>query len=224
MVQAKERKVGQGMGRKPAHVYQAATGSELPHEAMWRAIRKLRVFTTPELCNRLVHDDIKGINDVTVKSYLERLVRGGFIVSEAIAGRGDRVSRLGGSAHRYTLVHDIGVEAPRLNANGDLSTQGLGTENMWRAIKVLKSFDYRELANAATTDKISVAAATAKRYLIYLKLAGYLIEVQPATKVVPAKFRLKPNKNTGPKPPMIQRTHRVYDPNLKKIVWREDEA
>ncbi len=223
MTTVAERKPGTGMGRKPAHIYQGATGHELPHEAIWVAIRQLRAFTTRELCSRLVKNKVSGVNDDTIKAYLQRLAFGGYISREPLEDD-NRIKRMQNAGYRYTLVNDCGVEAPRLNADGKETLQGRGTENMWRTMKALKSFDYRELANASSTERVSVAPATAKRYLMHLSAAGYLIEVKPATSNTPARYTLRASKNTGPKPPMVQRTHHVYDPNLKKIMWREGEA
>jgi hypothetical protein len=57
-------------------------------------------------------------------------------------------------------------------------------------------------------------------------LAGYLIEIKKGqaqgTSRLPARFRFNPARNTGPRPPMIQRTKAVYDPNLGQVVWQEE--
>lgn len=223
MTQTSEARPGKGRGRKPAHIYHSVTGCDLPYETIWIAIRQMREFTTASLCSRLVRNKVRGVNDDTIKSYLERLTLGGYIRADVIDSEetGPRV-RGCARAFRYTLINDVGVEAPRLTAEGKPSHQGRGTENMWRSMKALKSFDFRELANASSTATVTVPPATAKRYLHHLHDAGYLVELKPATHKTPAKYKLLSSKNTGPKAPMVQRSHRVYDPNLKKVMWQEE--
>jgi hypothetical protein len=69
-----------------------------------------------------------------------------------------------------------------------------------------------------------VVPGTAQDYLNQLALAGYLIEIKKgqAQGTHPTRFRFNPARNTGPRPPMIQRTKAVYDPNLGQVVWQEE--
>lgn len=214
-------KMGKGKGRKPADVYQAATGHELPNEAVWIAIRQLRVFDKVSLYKRMARSGVVGVHEDTIKAYLKRLEKGGYLTTEIIPGE---TSGLYGAAkiYQYTLIRDVGVEAPRLNPSGNPTMQGRGNENMWRSMKMLRSFDFRELASASTTDDVIVTIETARKYVMFLSSAGYLVEVQAATHSAPTRYRLKSTMNTGPKSPMVQRTHNVYDPNIKRIIWRED--
>ena len=126
------------------------------------------------------------------------------------------------------LIRDNGVEAPRLKRDGSPVTQGLGTEAMWRSMRIIGSFNGRELAAHASACGIEVKESTAKAYIIVLHAAGYLKVVEAAKLASPgkppaqARYVLAPGKYTGPRPPMIQRTKTLYDPNLAKVVWNEE--
>lgn len=211
-------KVGRAMGQKPVNKTFLAQGYLYPQEAIWEAIRALKTFSRADLAMWLVKHKVSGINDTTISSYVERLHRGAIIehietqLCQGVSAR-----------HIYLLVIDRGREAPRLREDGTPVTQGLGTEQMWRAMKVLGDFTYRELALASTTEAAIVSEIAAKSYIGHLHAAGYL-HMMPRDKLnQAARYKLLPSKITGPRPPMVQRTKRVFDPNLKKVVWREAE-
>jgi hypothetical protein len=217
MSEPKKSRVGKGRGRKPLQQVQQITRYDQPYEAIWSAIRGLHTFTMPELCSRLVKMECGGINEYTVKSYLQRLKHGGFIETEDI---GKRLPYLPGVRYQYTLIKNVGVEAPRLTKKGEASKSGATTENLWRSIRILKSFSYRELAHAASTPDISIPVATAACYARTLAGAGYLGKIPGGL----VRYKLLPSMNTGPKPPRVQSARRLYDPNLKKVVWQEGKA
>lgn len=211
-------KVGRAQGRKPVHQSYQTLGYVYPQDAVWEAIRALKKFSRADLAMWLVRKQIDGINDSTISSYVERLHRGAFI--EHI----DTQLYKGVSArHIYQLVIDKGREAPRLREDGTPVTQGLGTEQMWRSMRVLGDFTFRELAVASTTEVAAVSEITAKSYIAHLYAAGYLHMLPRNNRNEAARYKLLPTKITGPRPPMVQRTKRVFDPNLNKVVWREDE-
>jgi hypothetical protein len=85
-------------------------------------------------------------------------------------------------------------------------------------------FNARELAAHATTAIAPVKLATAKSYIKALSYAGYLRLVDPAHSVAAnggkclSRYQLRPDRDSGPRAPMICRTKAVYDPNLGKIV------
>jgi predicted AAA+ superfamily ATPase len=196
------------MARQPVHT--EAAGKLTPRERVWAAIRALRDFTLSDLELR------SKVNEDTVRSYLECLVAGGYV--KCVEQGGTRK----GSEYvpsRYTLLRDCGIHAPRLQPNGQPVTQGTANLNMWRTMRMIGEFDYRDLAHAASTDETPIAPATAKNYVLYLARAGYLQPVQKAKPKVPGRFRLPPHKYTGPKPPQIQRIKRVWDPNLGKVMY-----
>ena len=176
---------GRRRGRKPVHI--GAYGTQ---DAIWRGVRELKTFTKDDLIIHISRD-LK-VCDATVDSYLTRLVRGGYLQVEKVPKhRG--VCKLS----RFTLIRDTGVETPRLSKAGAPVTQGRGRENLWRTMKILREFDFQELAAAASTEETSITPATAIRH----------------------RYKLLPSKYTGPRPPQIQRVKQLYDPNVDKVVW-----
>ncbi|MFP4900678.1 hypothetical protein ACLFKT_16225 [Paraburkholderia sp. BR14261] len=156
-----------------------------------------------------------------MRSYLQALQHGGFIVPIS-------EQKAPGDEKHYRLARDAGVEAPRLDRQGRPVVQSRGNENMWRTMRIMGEFSPTELAVRASTAETEVAEATAKAYVKYLANAGYLNLVDPGHPFIKgkgakqARYRLAAGKYTGPRPPMIQRTKSVYDPNLGKIMWQEE--
>ncbi|MGL5166667.1 MAG: hypothetical protein ACRC9K_12345 [Afipia sp.] len=89
---------------------------------------------------------------------------------------------------------------------------GTAQENLWIAIRNLKSFTTTEVAFAASTDKLKVTDDVAMRYLRRLRDAGYLKLVLNLTSE-DSNWRLVPRMNTGPKPPMMLQVNLVFDRN-----------
>lgn len=97
---------------------------------------------------------------------------------------------------------------------------------MWRTLRLLPGdTNARELAAHAATVAVPVSLSAAEHYLGALNAAGYLLRTQAgkglgkAGKGIAARYRLKPARNTGPRPPMICKTKVVYDPNEDEVVW-----
>jgi hypothetical protein len=90
-------------------------------------------------------------------------------------------------------------------------------QNMWTAMRQLKSFSPRELAAHATTETTSVTLEMAQDYCRSLLGAGYLTVVK---KAIPgsrlAIYRLV--KNTGPRPPRAKRVRAVVDDNTETVT------
>jgi len=174
-------------------------------EAIWEAIRRLITFTI-----RVLRYETRCSID-QVRDYVTGLVMAGYLEKRDDA--------------TYVLVRDCGIEAPRVRRDGSEITQGRGREQMWLVMKVLGEFSARDLALHSSTEEVQVSEIDAKSYIHYLHKAGYLIEEQvgkPGGRGgggTLARYRLLPQKYTGPRPPMIQRVKQVYDQNLKKVVW-----
>lgn len=201
------------MPRKPAHLELA--GGRGPRQRIWEAIRKqAKDFTVMGLEKATV------VDLYTIRTYVQVLVRGGFIVQI------NETTTMTERKH-YRLVKDVGVEAPRLDRKGK-AVPATGTENMWRTMRIMGDFTSSELAMRASTGEMKVAEETAKTYVRALATAGYLALIEEGHPFVRGKgakqsrYRLLASKYTGPRPPMIQRTKCVYDPNLAKIVWQEE--
>lgn len=113
----------------------------------------------------------------------------------------------------YTLTDDRGIDAPRVRRDGSEVTQGRGREQMWETMRSLGRFTPRDIHIFGSTDEHRVPLSEASNYCLHLAKAGYLQGDAKGYLLV---------KRTGPKPPMIQRTKQVYDPNLNEIVWKEE--
>lgn len=177
-------------------------------QGYWEIIRDLArrqdTFTLREV------DMASNTRKDTVRDYLMRLVRGGYVAVM------DETTITG--AKLYRLHRDAGPIAPSLSRDGSESTQGLGQDYMWRAIKMLGEFTARDLAFAARTEAVSVSVETAKKYIARLHQYGYLACLGEGSGTRASTWRLIPSMNTGPLAPKVQRTKIVFDPNLKKVM------
>ncbi|WP_175948591.1 helix-turn-helix domain-containing protein [Burkholderia pyrrocinia] len=202
------------MARKPAHL--ELSGGKGPRQRVWEAMRRQPENFTANTVVRA-----SSIDKPTVQTYLQALQRGGFI--EQIGER----KAIGDQKH-YRLVRDTGVEAPRLDRQGRPVMQSRGNENMWRTMRIMGEFSPRELALRASTPDVVVTDSTAQSYVKCLAHAGYLTVIDPGHAYIrgkgakQARYRLPASKYTGPRPPMVQRTKAIYDPNLGKIMWQEE--
>ena len=229
--------------KKPIDAVRANEG----REAVWALIRRLRRFATAELYLEI------DLHRSTIRDYLAGLEAAGYIAREGLStgsaagvqspgghdsprrpipptGRPGKDARTGQQKPIvYILMKDPGIEAPRVRKDGTEVTAGIGREQMWRSMRILGEFCATDLA-AVSDQTRPVALNEAKTYIYYLHKAGYLRCVRAAqnggrnTPGALARYRLIPTRYTGPKPPMIQSVKRVWDPNLKKVVWPPEGA
>lgn len=201
--------------RQPVHL--EYIGGKSPRQRIWELIRSYQhPWTLAELHGRLpdrIHYD-------TVRTYLKALVAAGYVDRDCVGTASSKNPPL------YRLVRDAGVEAPRLKNDGRPVTVGRAQENLWRTLRTLnRSFTLHELAALAHTEEYPINPAAARLYLQHLEAAGYLKadpdNGQPFDSAH-GKYRLA--LNTGPRHPMVQRVHRVYDPNLHQVMWTETGA
>lgn len=193
-------------GRKPIHL--EMRGKKSNRQRIWEAIRaEPNGFNVAGITRRSRTDR------TVVNTYLQSLIKGAYI--EVVSGALFKAQTL-------RLINDVGAEAPRLTKHGTLSNSGQGTEAMWRTLRILGELDAHELAEQAST-AAPTTPSTAASYLLWLKRAGYIVEVSPSKKGQKARYRLAPGKYTGPRPPMIQKVGQVFDPNLGKVVFRQSE-
>lgn len=201
------------MARKPIHLEMA--GMLTPRDRMWATIRKLKK------CSCMQVQEAAGspyLNLDTIQEYLVRLVEAGYLVALNKQGHDAR--------DKYTEVHfklaKDSFEAPRINKAGKAVTQGTPTLAMWRAMKALKEFDYREVQHAASLGKLCVVSAqTAKSYVLLLARAGYFRTLREAAGPIPARYRLV--RDTGAHAPAITRRKSVFDRNTGAFTWQETE-
>jgi len=191
-------------GRKPAHL--EYVGGKSPRQLIWEQIRALKSFTLAELIGNLPGTIAKD----TTRAYLKALLAAGYVVPQL---------------DRFDLARDNGVEAPRLRKDGSEVTQGREQENIWRTLRTVNHpVNYMELAALSSTESHAVAPAFARDYLVNLYKAGYVRRSESKPFKGSCKYMLIPVKNTGPRPPMIQRIKQVYDPNLGKVVWSDSKG
>jgi hypothetical protein len=191
-------------------------GGQTPRQRIWAAIRKHDgEFGSYTIARR------SNADDETVYTYLYSLEKAGFIECT-------NPSAPLATERKWKLARDNGIEAPRVDKSGKPVKMGLGNEAMWRTMRILKDFDCTELAGHASTEEVPIKIDAVKSYVKFLHRAGYLAQTAEANRATrgrarAARFRMIPSKYTGPRPPMIQRTKSVYDPNLGKVVWQEDQ-
>lgn len=211
------------MARKPVDLIAAAPRPE-GRQVIWGAIRQLRRFTVSKI------EDTTRINEDTIRTYLRGLERAGYV--QKVDHVCEHTTHIPGSfrAVVYELIKDCGVEAPRVTRKGVVVTQGRAREQMWRTMRVLRDFTWRDLAVQASTEEHPVEPSDARDYIKHLHAAGYLVCMRPAKPGnkpgtgAPAQYRFLSSKYTGPQPPQVQRVKQVFDPNLGRVVWKGGEA
>ncbi|WP_420996209.1 hypothetical protein ACKI2N_002400 [Cupriavidus sp. 30B13] len=201
------------MRRKPAHL--EMKGGKTNRQRIWEAIRVRRSsFDQLQLAA-----DVGGLERI-VEEYVRSLLRAGYI-----AVIPDERAGLVGTRRTYRLVRDNGVEAPRLTKSGEPVLASTGNEAMWGTMHRMferKDFNYRELVAFASTEANPISEETARHYVTALAQAGYLRVTRQAMRganAAPARYVLIASKFSGPRPPMIQNTKALYDPNQGRVVW-----
>ena len=194
-----------------------------PRQRMWDAIRANANDFTLEMVRAAA-----GMKLDAARDYLRGLERAGFCEKsyEVPFSTADALIapvQMQATYH-YMLIKDVGNSAPRVNRTGKLVVDGsTKNEAMWRALRIgMPVVTPRSLAAFASAGDVTVSEETANTYLKLLYRAGYLALVEEhKCGVRQAKYRLLPSHNTGPKPPQIQRTRRVFDPNIGAIIYQE---
>jgi len=191
--------------RKPANIERI--GGLNKRDRIWAQIRVQRKFSVNSL-----HAELIEMTRGSIHHYLRCLSAGGYV---------EKVKNT--APANYVLIKDCGIDAPRLRADGSIVSQGRINENMWRTMKILKTFDWMDLSRVASTDEIQVKPVTAKRYVETLFHARYLICVRGSAPGERAVYRFRAQMNTGNRAPMIQSDRSLYDPNLGKIVYQRGD-
>lgn len=201
------------MARKPIDLERV--GMRTPRERIWAAARKLRQFTAMQLQDAVPRPIL---NLETIQDYLLQLSRAGYLERQNEQQQ-DARNKFG--AVLYKLRKDS-LDAPRVNKQGQPVTQGTATLAMWRAMKAIKEFDYRDVQRAANLgDLCRVTAQSAKSYVVLLARAGYFRTVREAQPGLPARYRLA--RDTGAHAPAITRRKCVFDRNTGAFTWQQNE-
>jgi len=186
-----------------------------PRDRMWAFIRKARKVTCQQLQEGVGSPHL---NLETIQDYLLVLCRSGYLKQLNKQGHDARVRF---DEVHFELVKDS-IEAPRINKEGGKVTQGVVTLAMWRAMKAIKEFDYRDIQRAASLgDVLQVSAQTAKSYVVLLARAGYFKTVRAAKPGIPARYRMV--RDTGHHAPAITRRKCVFDRNTGAFTWQQSE-
>lgn len=199
--------------RRPAHLERA--GALTPRDRIWAAIRSFGRSDPFSVAEIMV---ISGQRADTVLSYLQGLTMAGYTCEPLPSRKRPVTGPARRECRRFYLARDVGVEAPRVTQDGRFVTQGAGRDQLWRSMRVLREFDCRELAQAASTEAHPVSVDEASTYAKLLARAGYLVPGKGPKKSV--RYRFVASKNTGPRPPLVQRDKSVMDGNTGEIVWR----
>ena len=170
--------------------------------AIWLFIRK----SSDSFTSKTLSSELK-IRSNIISPYLRTLCKAGFIERDGCQNKPARIIH-------YKFIEGPSTP-PRIRKNGEIIKQGTGQENMWRSMKILKTFNASFLAYHSTVGEVCVTVETAKSYIKFLHAAGYL----RALPTSPVSWALLSSKNTGPLPPMVQRVKQVFDQNIRKVVW-----
>lgn len=198
--------------RKPARLERA--GAMTPRDRMWAAIRDFGVGNTFSVAEIMLLSEQRAD---TVLPYLDGLCLAGYL-DPGVSRPTHRPRR---EFRWFSLARDVGVEAPRVDANGKPVTQGIGGEQMWNAMRAMKGdFTARELSVTASTEHHVVAHATAQRNARDLAHAGYLAVTKESTggRGSERYYRFVKSRNTGPRAPLITAEKQVMDGNTGEIV------
>lgn len=206
------------MARRPARLERA--GALTPRDRMWAVMRAMNRYhaaeSRPDFFTPAEVMAITGLQVETVCTYFRGLANAGYlqlVAEERPAGKPRR------ECSRYSLVRDVGVDTPNVNADGKPTTPGQGNEQMWIAMKAAREFDCIELACAASTPERQVSIQTVKNYVTFLVRAGYLVVSAKSKPGTQARYRFNRARNTGPRAPLICRDKSVMDANTGAIVW-----
>lgn len=177
---------------------------------MWDIMLELNVHGGFTL--QLVHE-FTNASQATVADYIKRLRRGGFlsVIQEEPTG-------VGNSKRNYYHITKMRREAPRLRKDGT-ECPPTKRESMWRTMRMIGKFSCNDLVVTASPET-PIKLQDAKDYCKRLHKAGYLRCIELAKRGKTAVYILI--KNTGPKPPMVQRTKTIFDPNLNKVVLSKE--
>lgn len=191
----------------PVHM----TPQRSTREALWDAIRRLQVFTIPDL-----FDDCDLAHN-TMCRYLAALVKAGILASSEDTRPPQGKSYPGNAGRRrtYRLLKDS-VEPPRVRADGSLIDSGQGNQKAWNTMRKRKIFTLADLHALSSTTQRPVERSALRQYLKYLEYAGYIRKTK-GIDIDTATYRLV--RDTGPKAPQIQRVKQVWDPNIRKVTW-----
>ena len=182
------------------------------NDGFWAIMRRLNAeqghFTVADI------DGESNVSISNISEYLKGLVAAG--IAEQ-CGKRPPAAKGRFPTPLYRLLKQP-IRAPRVREDGSLILPS-HDEQLWTAIRTLKTFNVKELIFAATTDDVKPSLFSARHLLKILHGAGYLTVTSRGQRGNQV-YRLKPNMNTGPLPPRSKQLNGrlVWDPNLGKFM------
>lgn len=169
----------------------AATAMDMNRERAWAAALDLQEFGAAEIAQ-------------AAGTSLERaeLIIRGWLVEGVVTVTQMRIGAV------RQLVRIIPGQAPA--ARSRIRTP---EENMWHALRRLRTASATDLAAHATTDTVTVTVEAASAYCRVLLAAGYLRVSRKANPKNARAAIYNLARDTGPKPPKPKRIRAVVDPN-----------
>lgn len=164
-------------------------------EYVWEKVRELKKFTISDILER------------APKKYKlqKRKVRYYLIGWEAagILSKKER-KKTSSPAYVYTLLKDCGAHPLICNEKGKEIKAHLSTEQMWRTMRMIGTFNHSQLAALASTDEIIITDTVAKRYTRAMARAGFLKVVKKGTQYNGlTMYQLKPSPQITSNPPRV---------------------
>ncbi|MBA5777443.1 hypothetical protein H2509_13375 [Stappia sp. F7233] len=147
-----------------------------------------------------------------VDDFFGRLEKAGLV--EKVGERGPRPEAVYRATVRQTAT-------PRVRRDGTVIESAGKQKCMWNAMRSgahRQGFTAQDIALWGSTDETAISLASAQAYIKALSKAGYLIPLVKGKPGAPGIWRLAPDMNTGPLPPMILRTKVVFDQNRHELV------
>jgi hypothetical protein len=155
-----------------------------------------------------IHGHTNGASYHTVKQYVLWCHSNG-----SLTPIGTRPGVAGRQIILYRVV-DRKASAPIRRRADFRDDRGRRAQQLWTAMRALRSFTASELAVAASTDTVVISARRAREYINDLARAGYVSELGARRLVGQiAHWRLLPNRNSGPLAPAIT-ANGLVDRNL----------
>jgi hypothetical protein len=143
----------------------------------------------------------------SIRDFVRRLVKGNFA---AVVGTLPNASGKGSPSTAYRLLKRPLI-APRLDRKGNELPE-LQHETLWRAMKMLGTFDAAELSRLTET----VTHQRAYTYLLALHGAGVIAPIGAGRMLRSSRFRLV--NNVGARSPIVTKAMMVFDPNSGTIL------
>lgn len=189
------------MNRRSKDAILMPAGRLTTRERLWWAMREMKVFRVPEMARAAGVDRYKYM----VSDYLRGLVKAGILAVDA--------PERPGKCATYTLMRDMGVDAPRVRRDGTLVAEP-AQQAMWRGMKILRIFSPQDLVAHAAMAGITIKPVTALTYCQWLARGGYLTPLH--AKGESPRYRFV--RDTGPKAPQILRVKTLYDVNTGVVM------